>query len=582
MLDDYLNVADEIFNTLELGFLFIDPNGIIKLVNKKWGIITNVDVTSWTGKKYYEVIPWLEFDNLFNKNKKIQVYEFSEKATYFAECLPIEKNGKINGVICVLHHKQRCQTFCKIIQKYKQLNEELNDIIESSYDGIWVSDREGVTIRVNSAYERITGIKVKDVLGQKPKDLVQRGLYATSVTEPVLRSKKRMTIVNTTATGKKILVTGNPILDEQGNVKRIVTNVRDITELSSLQRELELLSRRYEMELQMLSDQNAYGEIIARSEGMKNVLERARRVARADSTVLITGESGVGKEVVAKLIHRLSNRREGPFIEVNCGAIPESLIESELFGYEKGAFTGAKAYGKPGMFELANGGTLFLDEIAEIPLNIQVKLLRVLQEQVIIRVGGTKPIKLDIRLIAATNRNLEEMVTQKKFREDLYYRINVIPIHIPPLRMRKEDIPFLIKSYLDKFNEKNKTNKYITPQAIDKLVAYPWPGNVRELINILERMVVLAESDRITETELPACLQEASPNNKSKEHDLCELLENIFYQKGFNLKNILNWVEYVLLKKALQQGQTTRKAAEILGVDQSTVVRKAQKYNIDL
>jgi transcriptional regulator with PAS, ATPase and Fis domain len=301
---------------------------------------------------------------------------------------------------------------------------------------------------------------------------------------------------------------------------------------------------------------------------MRHIYDLATWVGQVDSTVLILGESGVGKEVIAHTIVRSSDRRDEPFIKVNCGAIPENLLESELFGYEKGSFTGADRKGKPGMFELAHKGTLLLDEVAEIPLNLQVKLLRAIQEQEIMRVGGTKPIKLEVRIIAATNKNLDERVKNGEFREDLFYRLNVIPITVPPLRDRKEDIPPLIEHFLRRYNDKYKLSKTISPQVIERLVNYDWPGNVRELQNIVERMVVLTREDGISLINIPPQIKPLVEKERYFHVDVADVIP---------LKDALFQVEKKLIIKALQKYGTTRRAAEALGVDQSTVVRKYQR-----
>jgi len=304
---------------------------------------------------------------------------------------------------------------------------------------------------------------------------------------------------------------------------------------------------------------------------MKKIIELSTRVARVDSTVLITGESGVGKEIIAKLIHRASKRSSGPLIRINCGAIPENLLESELFGYESGAFTGARKDGKPGMFELAEGGTLFLDEIGEMPFSLQVKLLRVLQEREIVRVGGTKPTKVDVRIVTATNSNLEEMVANGTFREDLYYRLNVVNIAIPPLRERVDDIPHLALHFIKKFNTKYNMNKKMTLEAIDRLCQYSWPGNVRELENLIERLVVMVREEEIGVQHLPDSLQGRTEVDKGNVVSISEIVP---------LKKALEEVEKQLLSKALHKYGSTRKVAKVLGINQSTVVRKANRYEL--
>lgn len=293
------------------------------------------------------------------------------------------------------------------------------------------------------------------------------------------------------------------------------------------------------------------------------------RLARVDSTVLITGESGTGKELVAETIHNYSDRKQEPFIKVNCGAIPENLLESELFGYEPGAFTGARQGGKPGYFELAQGGTLFLDEIGDLPFNLQVKLLRVLQAREIIRVGGTKPLKIDVRIVAGTHRNLREMVKRREFREDLYYRLNVVPVNVPPLRERKEEITSLVMHFMRLFNRKYRLTKKISPEVIDIFMQYDWPGNVRELENLVERLVVITPEDVITREDLPAQLMGQRRN-----------LSEVSVSGIIPLREAVESVEKQILEQAYTEYRTTRQMARALQVDASTVVRKAAKYGI--
>lgn len=312
--------------------------------------------------------------------------------------------------------------------------------------------------------------------------------------------------------------------------------------------------------------------IVANSPKMQQVFDLAQRVGRFDSTVLITGESGSGKEVVAESIVRASDREEKPFIKVNCGAIPENLLESEFFGYEKGAFTGADPKGKAGLFEMANGGTIFLDEIGELPLNLQVKILRVLQQKELVRIGGAETISLDVRVISATNKNVEQMVSEGTFRKDLFYRLNVVSIIIPPLRERTDDILPLLTVFLDRFNSKYKLQKKMTPAVLDAFVEYTWPGNVRELENVVESMVVLSPDEMIGVESMPAKVVKTGVEEKPA-IDIKEIMP---------MKEAVSLLEESLLQKAMEKYGTTRKAAQALKVDQSTVVRKLQKYNSDV
>ncbi len=312
-----------------------------------------------------------------------------------------------------------------------------------------------------------------------------------------------------------------------------------------------------------LRDRFKSEEFVYQSEKMHEVSSLVVRIAKTDSTCIVSGESGVGKEVVLNMIHALSERKDFPLVKVNCAAIPETLLESELFGYEKGAFTGAYQR-KPGKFELANKGTIFLDEIGDIPLVLQSKLLRVIQEKEIERLGGSHPIKVDVRIIAATNRNLEEEVKKGTFREDLYYRLNVVTINVPPLRERKEDIPLLIDFFLKKYNVKHKKNvKGLTREARDALVKYDYPGNVRELENILERAIVLTRGDHITSEDLPNLAEHAAAANDGSIRGTVESLE-----KSMIIEALVNadWVQ--------------TKAALALGLSERMLRYKIKKYNI--
>ncbi|MCL6634407.1 MAG: sigma-54 dependent transcriptional regulator [Peptococcaceae bacterium] len=313
-----------------------------------------------------------------------------------------------------------------------------------------------------------------------------------------------------------------------------------------------------------------YGQIIGKSQAIKDIVQLIERVAASNATVLITGESGTGKEVVAVSIHQSSPRRDMPFVAVNCAALPEHLLESELFGHEKGAFTGAVAR-KMGRFELADRGTIFLDEIAEMPLSMQAKLLRFLQEKTFERVGGTETIKVDVRVIAATNRNILEAIEKGDFREDLYYRLNVIPIHLPPLRERKEDIPLLAEHFLNKFQHTYLVNK-ISPAAMEMLCNYHWPGNIRELQNVIERAAIICQGSEIQPVHLPKELQ--MPQRTAPAAN--GLVIN-FPDEGISLEE----VEKELIIKALEKsGRNQTRAAQLLGITRSALLYRMQKHGI--
>ena len=456
----------------------------------------------------------------------------------------------------------------------------LANILNAIHDSVVVVDTESTIIYVNPAYLRSWGVSQEKVLGRKLRDFepTSRILDVLSSGLPIIDDPSRIISL-----GVDIIANITPIFDGE-IITGAVAIFRDITEIVALKEELQEttaemqrtkeLTSRYYTELQELRSRLLeIDDLVCESAEMRRVMELVLRMGQVDSTVLVTGESGVGKEVVAKLLHRVSKRKEGPFVVINCGAIPENLLESELFGYEKGSFTGANKEGKLGLLELANKGTLFLDEIGELPLGLQVKLLRVIQEQNFFRLGGTIPVEVDVRFITATNRDLKKMVSQKVFREDLFYRLNVVPIQIPPLRERKIDIVPLVRFFLEKYNNKYHLKKKLLPEVLRWFEHYSWPGNVRELENVVERLMVSSDEDTISlrEVQLADCGE--WPVQEGDE----PLFRNIM-----NLQQAKAMLEKELLIKALNSGGTSRKAAQLLGVDHSTVVRKAKKYQINL
>ncbi|GAA0480029.1 sigma 54-interacting transcriptional regulator [Salinibacillus aidingensis] len=457
-------------------------------------------------------------------------------------------------------------------QNLKDVNRELDAIIENSYDGIYITDKNGVTLKTNSAIERITGIPKEYYIGKNVKDLIKRGILKNSVTRKVVEEKRTVSLVQNNYEGNETLLTGTPVFNENGEVEKVVTNIRDLSDLNKLQIELRKanqLNTQYKKELERLKNKpDQVKGIVTKSKSMKQIYDSATRIANIDATVLILGETGVGKDVLAHYIYTNSNRsQKGDFIKINCGAIPPDLLESELFGYEGGAFTGASRDGKPGMFELAHKGILFLDEIGELPLSLQVKLLRVLQEGEIQRVGGTKPKKIDVRIFAATNKDLQKMVEDSDFREDLYYRLNVIPLEIPPLRNRREDILPLIQQFLDEVNNKYQLNKEFDYDLQDFFLSYEWPGNIRELFNLIERLAVTSREDIINIDSLP---EEYLTTNK--------LTANVIVP----LKEAVEMAEKKVIALAAEKYTNTYELAKALNTSQPTIVRKLKKYNIHL
>ena len=574
--EKYKKVAEKyntILNFTHNGIISVDLDSKIVSCNQAAEKMLERKTEDLIGKELTNILPNSGIEKVLETgNKSLSQKVKYKNKTFLANRSPLYKDDKLDGVISVFQDISELEEISKELNYVKNLNKELDAIIESVSDGIYITDGNGDTLRINSSYEKITGIKSEEVLGKNMKELVKKGVFSESVTFKVLEKKAPVSVMHEIKTGQSVLSTGHPVFNDDGEIVRVVTTARDVKELNHLKEELneaKELSKKYYSELEKLRKQQVQiDDIVVKSSKMKNVIDLAIQMGRVDSTVLITGESGVGKEVVAKVIHKSSDRTTGSLIKVNCGAIPDNLLEAELFGYDEGSFTGAKKGGKPGMFELADGGTLLLDEIAEMPLNLQVKLLRVLQEAEITRVGGTKSINIDVRIIAATNKDLNKMLRKGEFREDLFYRLNVVPINIPPLRERREDISQLIYKFLDEFNKKYDKNKKISLDTINFLESYNWPGNVRELRNLIERFVVISDQNIIDLDFLPKTIYK----KKTKEENyLNELMP---------LKKAVAIAEKSILEKAFQKFKTTYEVAEALKVSQPTVVRKKRKYNV--
>lgn len=436
-------------------------------------------------------------------------------------------------------------------------SKELNYIIEEAPNSFFVCDSHAVCIRVNKSFEKMVKIMKNDILGVNMSDKDADGSFRPSVCHLTLKEKRPVSVLQEIGDVKNMAVTGVPVYDENGDLFRIITNAVKIDEVEPI---AEYLNKKQH-------ENNAVAErktIIAKSDAMKQIVELADVVKDTESNILITGETGVGKGVLARYIHETSVRSENPMVSINCGAIPENLLESELFGYESGAFTGADRKGKPGLIELAEGGTLFLDEISELPLMLQVKILYFLQTKKIMRVGGTKEIHIDARVIAASNKQLEAEVQKGTFRSDLYYRINVIPIHIPPLRDRKEDLYAMAEFFLEFYSEKYNKKTMLTREYIKYIREHGWPGNVRELENYIERMVVTSDS---------CCFSvlnegwddghEKTGNENAGKQDLIKRIEK---------------TERDAVIEAYMKYKSSYKVAEALGISQSTAYRRIKKF----
>lgn len=454
---------------------------------------------------------------------------------------------------------------------FKSQEEYLNLLeaaIAGSEIGYMICDAECNVVKINQAQIRITGQEPTYNLGRNMRDIeIEDG--SPSATVKVASEKVPVKLEQTLVNGNSYLVYSYPFFDQEGNLKYIISNLLDTTEINKTKQELENNNRKLSEQLLELQNQiQAQGKIIYQSDVMRQTLKLCDKVAIFDSNILIQGESGVGKERIAEYIYEKSRRNTKEFIKLNCAAIPEALLESELFGYEGGAFTGASKEGKKGLLDFADKGTLMLDEIGELSLSLQAKLLRFLQEGEFYRVGGRNPVNADVRIIAATNRDLKEMVDQKTFRADLYYRLNVIPIMIPPLRERKEDIPLLIGHFTNVFNEKHEHEKTWTIEALNQMMLGNYPGNVRELQNSVERILVLIEKDKIEKNDVSAILYGIHEDS------------HVDQNRG-NLKEMVQEYEKKLLSQYFQEYKTEEAVAQALQSSQSTISRKRIKYGIN-
>lgn len=447
---------------------------------------------------------------------------------------------------------------------------ELDSVLEFIHDGIWVIDGQGVTRRINRAMERIAGIRACEVVGRHVSEPLREGRFKTCVTLRALETRHTVTLFDDYSNGKRCLNTSTPIFDADGKVWRVIAAIRDITELENLQTKLsnlEVEALAYRLRAQGLEGESKSG-LLGQSLLVQRVRQDIAKAAQAEAVTLILGETGTGKSMAAKLIHDMSARADKPFVAVNCGAIPPALMESEIFGYEGGAFTGAARGGKRGMLELAQGGTLLLDEVGELSLPMQAKLLHVLDGQPIYRVGGTQPIVVDTRLIAATNQPLDKMVAEGRFREDLFYRLRVLCVEMPPLRERRDDILLLAWYFLRKIGQETGTTKRLDPRTEQIFLAYAWPGNVRELQSVIQSLLTLCERQNILPGDLPSYMREAAgePSDPAAPRE--------------SLTSAVERLERDMLSAALAETGSTYKAAHRLGISQSSVMRKAKKYGL--
>lgn len=555
-------------------YITVDDKKKVRYVNASASVI--LEHRAIIGENILDLLPWLRV-NWFNDNPAPRLVKTSMTEKFLLD---------------IYADKNRAGWFHVFLRPFSEFKDtehlwcEVEDLIigvqkfiDTSYDGMIVENGQGKVLAINGAFLHISGLTKSDVIGKQIENLIVEGLVPHSCSLQAVQQRKTCSINVKYPNGKEAVVSSTPLCDRLGRVIRVISNVRDLSELKKIKSfNKKIIKLGNGLNAEQLSNFDAYCNL-TQSKIMKCLYDLVPRIANTDLPLLITGESGVGKTGLAKYIHVLSERNNhGSFIHVNCSAIPDTLLESELFGYEAGAFTGATR-SKTGLFELADKGTLFLDEIGDMPLTLQAKILNVLQEKKFYRVGGTKEISVDVRIIAATNMNLEQLIEKGNFRQDLYYRLNVIPLRIPSLVERKEDIPLLINYYLEKCNNRYKTNKVLSSEVMDIFLKYKWPGNVREIITVIERLVVLIDAsvNNIKLKHLVDFEKNSGIAVITKPSASQEKCRQYIGQPGGNLKDMMRSVEEEIIEETISRCGSLKAASLILGVDVTTLSRKRRK-----
>jgi PAS domain S-box-containing protein len=570
---------DHIFNSTSNGIIATDANGQIALINQKALDIVGLQKEEIINTHILDCLPMtgrLVIKCLETGKPQLGQHVSGKKIRLVVDVTAIQENDRILGTVSNFQKMQQFEHSAQKLESYENLNKQLEAIFASSSDGIWVCNGKGKIININKASEKLNGVKANNIIGKNISEIVKKGLIDRSVTLEVLETKRQVSLLQyIKITQKYLLVTGTPVFDKKGNIFLVVVNERDMTQLNAIRNKLEqsrMVTEKYKEELAELSMLELKEQkIVAESEEMQQVLRISFKLAKMKaSNILILGESGTGKGLLAKFIHKSSPRKRKPFIQINCAALPESLLEAELFGYEKGAFTGASAHGKAGLFELAHEGTLFLDEIGDLPVSVQAKLLKYLDDQEVMRLGAVKSKKVDCIIIAATNRDLELHAKRNKFRQDLFYRLNTFTIQIPPLRKRQDDIFELVSYFVKKYNKEYRQNRLISANAMEDLQSFQFPGNVRELKNLIKMAVVTSEKDILDESIIKNLKRAADHSIKiDKENKATvSITEEVFaYEKQ-------------IMKSASKLCNSTREMAKYLGISQPTVVRKMKKHGL--
>ena len=570
---------ESITNSLYNCIVAINDKGEIILLNKASEELLGISGEDAIGQHIKSLLPETKLLEILEKKEEQTQKSLKLKKqdkTIYTHRTPIVYNNEIVGAIAIFEELSNIEEVKNELRTTKNDLNVLDTLLNEAYEGIVIVDQDGKITKFNKAYEEFLGLKEEEVLGEHVTDIIEN----TRMHKVINTGEKEIGHLQTIQ-GNEMVCSRIPI-EKDGKIVGAIGKVlfRDVQELKALAQKLEGLENKlnhYKNEIKRLEEAKySFDNILTQNKKMNYLKKIAKEAADGSSTVLIQGESGTGKELFAHAIHKASYRKYGALIRVNCAAIPKNLLESELFGYEEGSFTGASSGGKPGKFELAQEGTIFLDEIGTMPKEMQVKLLRVLQEREVQRIGSNRVIDLDIRVISATNENLEEQVQKGNFRKDLYYRLNVIKLRIPPLRERREDIPLLARSIISNLSkELNLKSKKLAPETIELLKNYDWPGNVRELRNFMERCLNLSAGDTILPEHLPSVINESIGPRKNE--------KRVIEFENSNLSEIVTKVEIDAIINALEKcdGNKTE-AAKFLGIHRTSLYKKIEKYNLNV
>lgn len=575
MLDQNTLTSEQLIESITNGLVAVNKDNIITIFNHSAENIMGIHRKDVIGKVASEVLENSGLDEVIETGVGVvNVKQKINHTTIITNRSPIIVNNEVIGAVATFKDITDVEKLSATLESTKETKKRLSNILENANDGICMVDPLGIITYINPRFAEICKEKTSNLIRQN----IQSITSDKKILEALVKKEPTKDLVTELKNEKRILSNISPI-EIQNKFKGNVWIITEITALKKVMQDLDDAEQKIKEYQEVLIEKTkegideAFDIVIGRSKPMEKVLKLSTKAAKTSMTVLIRGESGTGKELIAKSIWKASPRRDQPFIGINCAAIPENLLESELFGHERGSFTGANNK-KIGKFELADGGVLFLDEIGDLSQSLQVKLLRVLQEKELQRVGGNEKIPIDVRIITATNQNLEELIKEKKFRLDLYYRLNVIPITLPPLRDRKEDIPVLVTYFLDRiFETENMAHKKINKRCLAMLRNYHWPGNIRELENIIKRMIVFSEEEEINGEDIPDYIKEA----------LGEIVEPI--EDEINIiaeEKIYSMEEYekVIIEKALNKYESFNRTGKALGLSHRTVARKARKYGI--